>query len=79
MRARREWRRNVAKGLAAGRAMLGGQKICADPVTALITMRINALNGGARHQGHNALPHLLPAQRVLTSPLGNKEMHGRTG
>jgi hypothetical protein len=72
-------RRHVAKGLAAGRAMLGGEEIRANPVTARFTVWINTLNGGARHQGHNALPPLLPAQEMDESPLGSKEMFGRTG
>jgi hypothetical protein len=49
MRAWSERRRNVAKGLAAGRAMLGAEEVGANPVTARIAMRIDTLNGGARH------------------------------
>ena len=68
----------MAEGLAAGRAMLGAEEVGANPVTARIAMGIDTLNGGARHQGHNALPQLLPAQGVEASCLGSKEMHGRT-
>ena len=68
MRTRSKRRRNVAEGFAASRAMLGADEVGANPVSPFFTTWIDTLNGGARHQGHNALPQLPPAQRVNVSP-----------
>ncbi len=48
-------RRNMTKGFTAGGALLGVDNLRAEPVASGFTMRIHTLNGGARHEGHNAL------------------------
>jgi hypothetical protein len=55
MRTGSQRRRNVAKGFAAGRTVLGVDDLRAKPMASGFTMRIHTLNGGARHEGHNAL------------------------
>jgi len=56
-----ERRRDVAEGFAANRAVFGADEVGANPVSPLLTTRIDTLDGGARHQGHNPLPQSLPA------------------
>ena len=79
MRARSERRRHKTQGFTANRAVLRAEKIGAKPMASLFTSWIDTLNCGARHQGHNALPQWLPAQRISVSPHGSKEMCERTG
>jgi hypothetical protein len=55
MRTRGQWRRNVTKGFATGGAVLGVNDLRAEPVASGFTMRFHTLDGGARHEGHNAL------------------------
>ena len=56
MWARSEWGRHKAQGFAANGTVFGAEKVGAKPMTSLFTSRIDTLNGGARHQRHNALP-----------------------
>src|SRR5271157_1100171 len=62
-RTNSEWRRNVAKGFAAGGAVFRGNEISAQPVATSLAERVDALQRGARHEGHCALP-----QRPTNSP-----------
>lgn len=79
MGARSKGRRHKTKGFTANRAVLRAKKIGAKPMASFFTSWIDTLNGGARHQGHSALPQWLPAQRMSVSPHGSKEMCERTG
>jgi hypothetical protein len=62
-----QWRRNMAKRFAAGGALLGVDNLRAEPVASGFTMRIHALDGGARHEGHNALSPWQPAHAWVVS------------
>ena len=52
----------MAKGFAAGGAGLRPDNVGAHPTATFFTLRIDTLNGGARHQGHKTLPQWLRAQ-----------------
>jgi hypothetical protein len=60
-------RRNVTKRFAAGGAVLRVDHFGAEPVASGFTMRIHTLNGGARHEGHNALSPWQPAHAWVVS------------
>jgi hypothetical protein len=62
---------HMAKEFAAGGALLGADQLGAQPITPRFTTWIDALNGGARHEGHPALSRWLPAHpAVMSSPGG---------
>jgi len=65
--ARGQRRRNMAQGFATGGALLGADKLRTQPVASGFTTWIDALNGGARHEGHNALSPWLPAHPWMVS------------
>ena len=46
----------MAHSFAAARTLLRTQCIGANPTASFFAFGINTLNGGARHQRHNALP-----------------------
>ena len=54
-KVRREGRRNVAEEIAAGRTELAADNVRADPMTARLTIGINALHGVAGHVLHAIL------------------------
>jgi hypothetical protein len=57
----------VTKGFAAGGALLGVNKLGAEPVASGFAMWIDTLNGGARHEGHTALSPWRPAHPCAVS------------
>lgn len=58
----------MAKGFATSGAVLGVDDLRAEPVASGFTTRIHTLNGGARHEGHNALSPWQPLTQVVSSP-----------
>jgi hypothetical protein len=72
-----EGRRNVAEGLAARGTVLGRSQIGTQPVAPVLTNRIDALDGRAWHEGHNALPQRpASSQAEVSSPRWPKEFAG---
>ena len=58
---------NMPERLAAGGALLGADYTRAKPAASLFATRIDALDGGARHEGHNALSPWQPAHAWVMS------------
>lgn len=68
----------MAQGFAAGGALLGADELRAQPMASGFTTWIDALNGGARHEGHNALSPWRPAHPLGGElPLAAKSVPGR--
>ena len=68
MRTGSEGRGDIAKGFAARGAKLRADHLGANPMTSLFTSRIDTLNRGARHCGHNALPPVAACRTCACEP-----------
>src|SRR6516164_6507921 len=79
MMARRKGRADMAKALAAARALFRGDLLSSDPATPCFTIWIDALHSRARQKGHKVpSPSSHPLTSVGVSSLKRLKISGET-